>query len=49
MSEIGLMLGLLEMDGVGVGSEESMLVILGLLDGMDEALGEEEGAADGSS
>ena len=49
MSEIGLMLGLLQMDGVGVGSEEGMLVILGLLDGMDEALGEEEGATDGSS
>ena len=46
---VGLILGLCDEDGVGVGSEDGMLVILGLLDGMDEALGEEEGAADGSS
>ena len=46
---VGLILGLCDEDGVGVGSEEGMLVILGLLDGMDEALGEEEGATDGSS
>ena len=46
---VGLILGLCDEEGVGVGSEEGMLVILGLLDGMDEALGEEEGATDGSS
>ena len=46
---VGLILGLCDEDGVGMGSEDGMLVILGLLDGMDEALGEEEGAVDGTS